>query len=36
MVAFHRSLAGGDTPAVALAKAQARAPVPGFLCLGNG
>ena len=36
MLAFHRNLAGGDAPATALAKAQARAAVPGFVCLGVG
>ena len=36
MLAFHRNLAGGDAPATALAKAQARAAVPGFVCLGAG
>jgi len=36
MIAFHRGLAGGRTPAVALAGAQANAPVPGFVCIGSG
>ena len=36
MLAFHKHLAAGDTPASALAKAQARAAVPGFVCLGSG
>jgi CHAT domain-containing protein len=36
MLAFHRNLLAGDTPAVALARAQARTPVAGFVCLGSG
>jgi len=36
MLSFHRNLAAGDAPAAALAKAQARADVPGFVCLGSG
>ena len=36
MLAFHRELAGGARPATALARAQARATVPGFVCLGSG
>jgi CHAT domain-containing protein len=36
MLAFHRELAAGAGPATALARAQARATVPGFVCLGNG
>jgi CHAT domain-containing protein len=36
LLAFHRRLLTGSTPAAALAKAQANATVPGFVCLGNG
>ncbi len=36
MLSFHRELAGGARPATALARAQARATVPGFVCLGSG
>jgi CHAT domain-containing protein len=36
MAAFHRDLAGGVEPATALARAQAGAAVPGFVCLGSG
>jgi hypothetical protein len=36
MLAFHRELTGGAGPATALARAQKRAPVPGFVCLGSG
>jgi CHAT domain-containing protein len=36
MLAFHRNLLAGHAPASALARAQARAAVPGFVCLGSG
>jgi hypothetical protein len=36
MLAFHRNLAAGGAPASALARAQAGAAVPGFVCLGSG
>jgi hypothetical protein len=36
MLAFHRELVAGARPATALARAQARATVPGFVCLGSG
>jgi len=36
MLAFHRNLLAGHAPAAALARAQARAPVAGFVCLGSG
>jgi len=36
MLEFHRRLAAGSRPAEALAHAQRRARVPGFVCLGNG
>jgi CHAT domain-containing protein len=36
MLAFHRHLASGATPAAALARAQARTAVAGFVCLGSG
>lgn len=36
MLDFHRRLAAGNRPAEALAHAQARARVPGFICLGSG
>ena len=36
MLEFHRLLAGGISPAVALARAQENAPVAGFVCLGSG
>ena len=36
MLAFHRNLLAGDKPAVALARAQSRASVAGFVCLGSG
>jgi CHAT domain-containing protein len=36
MLAFHRNLLTGDAPATALARAQSRAPVAGFVCLGSG
>jgi CHAT domain-containing protein len=36
MVAFHRRLLDGDSPAAALARAQQGAAVPGFVCLGSG
>ena len=36
MLAFHRELARGTRPAEALARAQIRARVPGFVCLGHG
>jgi len=36
MLAFHRNLAAGEAPASALARAQARAALAGFVCLGSG
>jgi CHAT domain len=36
MVALHRNLVAGLSPAAALAHAQAGAPAPGFVCLGSG
>jgi hypothetical protein len=36
MVAFHRRLISGESPAAALAHAQARSAVPGFVCIGTG
>jgi CHAT domain-containing protein len=36
MLALHRNLRDGVAPAAALADVQARAPVPGFICLGSG
>jgi CHAT domain-containing protein len=41
MVAFHREIAGGVSPAAALANVQADLPVrsaafAGFVCLGSG
>jgi hypothetical protein len=36
MIAFHRHLLAGKSPAEALAHAQAKALVPGFVCLGTG
>jgi hypothetical protein len=36
MADFHEQLAAGDSPAVALARAQAGRAVPGFICLGRG
>jgi CHAT domain-containing protein len=36
MFAFHRDLLAGHAPAVALARAQARVPAAGFVCLGTG
>jgi hypothetical protein len=36
MVAFHRNLLAGHAPAAALARAQSRASVAGFVCLGSG
>jgi hypothetical protein len=36
MAAFHRQLDAGDSPAAALARAQAGRAVPGFICLGRG
>jgi CHAT domain-containing protein len=36
MLAFHTELAHGAAPASALARAQASAPVAGFVCLGAG
>jgi CHAT domain-containing protein len=41
MMAFHRELAAGASPAVALARAQTRLPkgseaLAGFVCLGTG
>jgi hypothetical protein len=36
MLAFHQHLLSGDAPAVALARAQARARTAGFVCLGAG
>ena len=36
MLAFHRNRAAGHAPACALARAQARAPIAGFVCLGEG
>jgi CHAT domain-containing protein len=36
MVALHRRLRAGDTPAAALAAASAAVDVPGFVCLGAG
>lgn len=35
MLDFHRELASGSRPAEALAHAQARARMPGFVCLGS-
>jgi CHAT domain-containing protein len=34
MLEFHRLLASGHAPSIALARAQADAPVAGFVCLG--
>jgi hypothetical protein len=36
MVALHRELAAGRPPAAALATAQSKSSVPGFVCLGYG
>jgi hypothetical protein len=36
MLAFHRNLVAGDAPAKALARAQTRVSVAGFVCLGSG
>jgi tetratricopeptide (TPR) repeat protein len=36
MLAFHRDLLAGFAPAAALARAQAGAKTPGFICLGAG
>jgi CHAT domain-containing protein len=36
MLAFHRNLAGGDAPALALARAQSGGAGAGFVCLGSG
>jgi hypothetical protein len=36
MLAFHRDLLAGLGPAAALARAQAGAKTPGFICLGAG
>ena len=36
MLAFHRNLLAGHAPAAALARAQSRASVAGFVCLGSG
>jgi CHAT domain-containing protein len=36
MLAFHRNLLDGHAPAAALARAQSRASVAGFVCLGSG
>jgi len=36
MLAFHQHLLAGDSPAAALARAQARARTAGFVCLGTG
>ena len=36
MLAFHRNLLAGNAPAAALARAQSRASVAGFVCLGSG
>ena len=36
MLDFHRRLASGTTPAAALAEAQAKSTVAGFVCLGRG
>ena len=36
MLAFHRDLLAGFGPAAALARAQAGARTPGFICLGAG
>src|SRR5205823_14328769 len=36
MLAFHEHLLAGHRPAAALAKAQARTAVAGFVCLGDG
>jgi CHAT domain-containing protein len=36
MLAFHRGLLAGDAPGAALARAQARASVAGFVCIGSG
>jgi CHAT domain len=36
MLAFHQHLLAGDSPAAALACAQARARTAGFVCLGTG
>jgi tetratricopeptide (TPR) repeat protein len=35
MLAFHRNLLAGDAPAAALARAQSRTAVAGFVCLGS-
>jgi hypothetical protein len=36
MLAFHKNLLGGDPPATALARAQARTQAASFVCLGVG
>lgn len=36
MMTLHRDLVAGVAPATALARAQSRAAVPGFICLGSG
>jgi tetratricopeptide (TPR) repeat protein len=36
MLAFHRGLLADNAPTAALARAQARASVAGFVCLGSG
>jgi len=36
MLTFHRRLLAGETPAAALAHAQARSRTAGFVCLGSG
>ena len=36
MLAFHRNLLAGVAPAAALARAQAGAKTPGFICFGAG
>jgi CHAT domain-containing protein len=36
MLAFHEQLLAGQSPAAALARAQARARTAGFVCLGAG
>lgn len=36
MLDFHRRVASGLTPAAALAEAQAKGPMAGFVCLGRG
>jgi hypothetical protein len=36
MVAFHRELTAGSSPAVALARAQSNPAAARFVCIGHG